>query len=386
MATWRRRCRRNGPRTVPRSLGSAAASQHLTGARSRPWALHRAAARPRLRGPLRPRRPPSTSRSAATTRSSPWASASSPTPSACATPSTPTTSRPSTTPPASSWPTRRAGHRPQAALGRLLVLPGPLHDRLRPRPPALARREGAGRPGRRRLLDAPLAHRRDRRRRSPASSCGSSGCSTSLVLLGILGVFTQMRRGPSTTRPQLEDQLNKRGLHEPLPRRPDQERPQAVAHLPDRRALRARLRHRHRGRPARARRRRRGVQPAVLRDPGAADPVRGRHVPGRHRRRRVHERRLRLGLRPPGPQGLLQHHDHQHLGRRRADHRHRRAARRCSPTGPTSPPGRSPRRRRSRSTTPATASSGSSCSSWVVALAVWRFGRIEERWSSDLAG
>jgi high-affinity nickel-transport protein len=24
--------------------------------------------------------------------------------------------------------------------------------------------------------------------------------------------------------------------------------------------------------------------------------------------------------------------------------------------------------------------------SWVVALAVWRFGRIEERWSSDLAG
>jgi high-affinity nickel-transport protein len=24
--------------------------------------------------------------------------------------------------------------------------------------------------------------------------------------------------------------------------------------------------------------------------------------------------------------------------------------------------------------------------SWVVALAVWRIGRIEERWSSDLAG
>jgi high-affinity nickel-transport protein len=23
---------------------------------------------------------------------------------------------------------------------------------------------------------------------------------------------------------------------------------------------------------------------------------------------------------------------------------------------------------------------------WVVALAVWRIGRIEERWSSDLAG
>ena len=23
---------------------------------------------------------------------------------------------------------------------------------------------------------------------------------------------------------------------------------------------------------------------------------------------------------------------------------------------------------------------------WVIALAVWRFGRIEERWSSDLAG
>jgi nickel/cobalt transporter (NiCoT) family protein len=23
---------------------------------------------------------------------------------------------------------------------------------------------------------------------------------------------------------------------------------------------------------------------------------------------------------------------------------------------------------------------------WVVALAVWRFGRIEERWTADLAG
>ena len=45
-------------------------------------------------------------------------------------------------------------------------------------------------------------------------------------------------------------------------------------------------------------------------DPGAADPVRGRHVPAGHHRRRLHERRLRLGVRQAGPQGLLQHHHH----------------------------------------------------------------------------
>ena len=38
----------------------------------------------------------------------------------------------------------------------------------------------------------------------------------------------------------------------------------------------------------------------------------------------------------------------------------------------------------SRSTTPATASSALFVVSWLVALAVWRFGRIEEKWSAHL--
>ena len=39
-----------------------------------------------------------------------------------------------------------------------------------------------------------------------------------------------------------------------------------------------------------------------------ADPVRRRHVADGHARRRVHDRRLRLGVLEPGAQGLLQHH------------------------------------------------------------------------------
>ena len=37
--------------------------------------------------------------------------------------------------------------------------------------------------------------------------------------------------------------------------------------------------------------------------------------PARHDRRVVHELRVRLGLLPAGPQGLLQHHDHRSVGR-----------------------------------------------------------------------
>ena len=44
------------------------------------------------------------------------------------------------------------GGDPPAAVGRLLVLPRPLDDRVPARPPALGRREGAGRPGRERRL------------------------------------------------------------------------------------------------------------------------------------------------------------------------------------------------------------------------------------------
>ena len=45
--------------------------------------------------------------------------------------------------------------------------------------------------------------------------------------------------------------------------------------------------------------------------------------PDGHRRRRLHEPGLRLGLLEPDPQGLLQHHRHEPLGRGGADHRRR---------------------------------------------------------------
>ena len=50
----------------------------------------------------------------------------------------------------------------------------------------------------------------------------------------------------------------------------------------------------------------------------AADHLRRRHVPDGHRRRRLHEPGLRLGVLEPDPQGLLQHHRHEPLGRGRA--------------------------------------------------------------------
>ncbi len=65
-----------------------------------------------------------------------------------------------------------------------------------------------------------------------------------------------------------------------------------------------------------------------------ADPVRRGHVPDGHGRWRVHERGVRLGVRQAGPQGLLQHHDHGDLGGGRADHRHDRACRCARRPGP----------------------------------------------------
>ena len=111
----------------------------------------------------------------------------------------------------------------------------------------------------------------------------------------------------------------------------------------------------------------------------------GRNVPDGHHRRHLHERRIRLGLRQTGPQGLLQHHHHRSVGGRGTDHRHHRADRRHRRPGRHQL--RAPRgdRGRSRWTTPATASSPCSSPSWLVALAVWRFGRIEEKWSATLA-
>ena len=204
-----------------------------------------------------------------------------------------------------------------------------------------------------------------------------------VVLVSIVRVFLRMRDGHSTRRSSRQ-QLDNRGLHEPLLQAGDERGPQAVAHVPARAAVRARLRHRDRDRAARDRRRRGGRRAAVLRDPLPADPVRGRDVAARHDRRRVHELRLRLGVLEAGPEGLLQHHDHRvcrcavalvigtiELLSVLAD--------KLSLTGQ-----------------PWDFVSGLDLNfvgyaivgmfvlTWAVALAVWRFGRIEERWSARL--
>ena len=251
------------------------------------------------------------------------------------------------------------------------------------RVPALGRREGAGRPGRGRQLDAALGHRRDRRLGlrhlpvDPGHPQPRRPCS------GILKVFREMRTG-HVRRGRAGGAAEQARLHEPLPRRPDQVDPQALAHLPDRRPVRPRLRHRDRGRPARAGRRRCGVQPALLLDPGAADPVRGRHVPDGHRRRRLHERRVRVGVRAAGPQGLLQPHHHLDLGRWSPWSSAPSSSSASSPTGSRSHrPARGHRRHQPRLR-------GLRHRRAVRRLlggrrsVVWRFGRIEERWSADL--
>ena len=102
--------------------------------------------------------------------------------------------------------------------------------------------------------------------------------------------------------------------------------------------------------------------------------------PDGHRRRRVHEPGLRLGLLEPDPQGLLQHHRHEPLGRRRADHRHDRA-----------PPGAWPRS--SRSTGGfwdfldeldfgriGYVVVGLFVATWAFSVVLWKARRIEERW------
>ncbi len=60
---------------------------------------------------------------------------------------------------------------------------------------------------------------------------------------------------------------------------------------------------------------------AVLRDPVVADPLRRGDEHLRRDGRVLHELRLRMGVRPSDPQGLLQHHDHRTLGRGRFLHR-----------------------------------------------------------------
>ena len=137
-------------------------------------------------------------------------------------------------------------------------------------PPA----SGAGRRGDRRRL-APARRHRDRRR---------------LGLRALpLGARDPQPGRPRRPRPGLPADAARRvrragargparpaRLHEPVPGRPDPDRHAAVAHLPGRCPLRARLRHRHRGRPARPGRRRGRLRAALLRDPRAARALRGR--------------------------------------------------------------------------------------------------------------
>ena len=103
-----------------------------------------------------------------------------------------------------------------------------------------------------------------------------------VILVGIVKVFRDMRKG-LYDEATLEQHLDKRGLMNRFLGGLTQVGPQAVADLPDRAAVRARLRHRHRGRPAGAGRRRGRVPAALVRHPHAAGAVRRRDEPARHR-------------------------------------------------------------------------------------------------------
>ena len=114
-----------------------------------------------------------------------------------------------------------------------------------------------------------------------------------------------------------------------------------------------------------------------------ADPVRRRHVAAGHDRRLVHELRLRLGVLQAGPQGLLQHHDHRPVGRRRPGDRHDRArrivGRQLNLSGPFWSWFES-----IDINMLGFVIVGMFVATWVIALAIWHFGRIEERWSAHL--
>nr|WP_284288592.1 hypothetical protein [Angustibacter aerolatus] len=145
-----------------------------------------------------------------------------------------------------------------------------------------------------------------------------------VALVGIVRVFRRMRAGA------FDEQQARAGPRLPRPAGPphpagDGVGRAAVADVPGRAGLRPRLRHRQRDRAAGAGRGGCGVRAALVRRAGAAAAVRGRHVAVRHPGRRVHERRLRLGVRQPDPQGLLQPHDHRPVGRRGRAHRQHRA-------------------------------------------------------------
>ena len=200
-----------------------------------------------------------------------------------------------------------------------------------------------------------------------------------VILVGIIRIFREMRQG-KYDEPTLEEKLNQRGLMNRLLGPLARSIKSQLADVPGRGPLRSRVRHRHRGGPSWPSPRAPRPGAALVRHPQPAHPLRRGHVADGHDRRRLHERRLRLGLLEAGPQGLLQPHDHRAVGRGGADHRdHRGPLDLRSPT--------------STSRAVSGTSSGINLNAigfiivgmfvvtWVAALAIWRLGRIEQRWA-----
>src|SRR6266487_3605625 len=105
-----------------------------------------------------------------------------------------------------------------------------------------------------------------------------------------------------------------------------------LADVPAGHPVRAGLRYRQRGWPAGPDRRGRHRQDLLLGGDLAAAAVRGWDELDGHHRWRADEQGLRLGVRKPAQEDLVQHHHHRPVGRRRAADRHDR-----DPPGPQRP-------------------------------------------------
>ena len=140
------------------------------------------------------------------------------------------------------------GQRPLSR--RLLLLARALVDRVRARPARRRRRARRGRQQHGRHVTGVLG---------PVVS-GTFllliGVLNLLVLVSITKIFRRMRAG-AFDEAALEDQLQNRGLLNRFYGRATRAVSQALAHVPARPPVRARVRHRHRGRAARPRRHRR---------------------------------------------------------------------------------------------------------------------------------
>ena len=257
--------------------------------------------------------------------------------------------------------TRKLVERGQApAQRRVLLLARALQRGLRAGGAAELRHPGPGRPGQRTAARACSTPPTSSAPRCPAFFLFLIAAFNLVILVGILKVFREMRSGRYDDE-ELEEQLNKRGLMMrflgPLARRVDT--PWKMYPIGFLFGLGFDT----------------ATEVALLVLAGTAVvgglpfyailslPIlfAAGHEPVRHDRRLLHELRLRLGVRPPGPQGLLQPHHHRAVGLRGLLRRRDRAARPARP-------GRAPdggvlvvHARTSTSTRPGSSSSG--CSS-----------------------